>query len=170
MGNQGATAEDQQFLFRHPRVNHPNEWLTPPDILEDLGPFDLDPASPIVRPWPTASIHFTREDNGVLKPWAGRVWLNPPYGPEVVPFMERMVGHGQGIALVFVRSDAAWFHRTIFAKAAALFFFQSKIFFYLPNGARSTSSGGAPSVLAAYGELNVEALSRLRRPGKLVRL
>lgn len=27
-----------------------NEWLTPPDLLATLGPFDLDPCSPINRP------------------------------------------------------------------------------------------------------------------------
>ncbi len=34
-----------------------DEWLTPPCILEALGPFDLDPcavAGPF-RPWPTAA-------------------------------------------------------------------------------------------------------------------
>ena len=26
------------------------EWLTPPKILDALGPFDLDPCAPVVRP------------------------------------------------------------------------------------------------------------------------
>ena len=36
-----------------------DEWLTPPEITTDLGPFDLDPCSPIKRPWPTAENHYT---------------------------------------------------------------------------------------------------------------
>lgn len=44
-----------------------------------LGPFDLDPCSPVGRPWDTAAQHHTIHDNGLLKPWSGRVWLNPPY-------------------------------------------------------------------------------------------
>lgn len=28
-----------------------DEWLTPPQIIKALGGFDLDPCSPINRPW-----------------------------------------------------------------------------------------------------------------------
>ena len=36
-----------------------DEWLTPPYVIEALGSFDLDPCSPIKRPWPTAKEHYT---------------------------------------------------------------------------------------------------------------
>lgn len=36
-----------------------NEWLTPPEPLKKLGKFDLDPCSPINRPWATATHHYT---------------------------------------------------------------------------------------------------------------
>ena len=59
-----------------------DEWLTPPHILSALGKFDLDPCASVARPWGTAAVHYTREDNGLTKPWLGRVWCNPPYGRE----------------------------------------------------------------------------------------
>jgi len=47
-------------------------WLTPPYIIACLGPFDLDPcAAPEPRPWATAKRHYTREHNGLAKPWSG---------------------------------------------------------------------------------------------------
>ena len=52
-----------------------DEWLTPPEILKALGSFDLDPCAPIARPWETAAAHYTAEDDGLRKPWAGRVLL-----------------------------------------------------------------------------------------------
>ena len=55
-----------------------DEWLTPPDIIRALGPFDLDPCSPGVRPWDMATKHYTVADDGLYRPWVGRVWLNPP--------------------------------------------------------------------------------------------
>ena len=57
-----------------------DEWLTPPEIVKSLGEFDLDPCSPIERPWDTAKNHFTINDNGLIQNWFGRVWCNPPYG------------------------------------------------------------------------------------------
>jgi len=46
-----------------------DEWLTPPPIIEALGPFDLDPCAPVVRPWPTAAAHLTIEDDGLTADW-----------------------------------------------------------------------------------------------------
>lgn len=48
-----------------------DEWLTPPDILKALGPFDLDPCAPINPPWPMAANHFTILDNGLAREWGG---------------------------------------------------------------------------------------------------
>lgn len=52
-----------------------DEWLTPPEIVSALGPFDLDPCSPVERPWPTAAQHFTVRDDGLAQAWHGRVLL-----------------------------------------------------------------------------------------------
>lgn len=57
-----------------PNQGKTNEWLTPPWLLDVLGPFDLDPCSPIRRPWPTADMHYTAEDDGLSQPWHGRVF------------------------------------------------------------------------------------------------
>lgn len=51
-----------------------DEWLTPPEIIESLGPFDLDPCAPVNPPWKMADRHYTIKDNGLMQPWAGRVW------------------------------------------------------------------------------------------------
>lgn len=84
-------------------------WLTPPAIIQALGEFDLDPCACLHQPWPTAKGHYTIEDNGLLKAWAGRVWLNPPYGPETGRWLGRLAEHGNGIALVFARTETQMF-------------------------------------------------------------
>ena len=81
-----------------------DEWLTPPKIITDLGPFDLDPCSPINRPWPTAKMHFTIEDDGLRLPWHGRVWMNPPYGPHTGMWLSKLADHRNGVALIFART------------------------------------------------------------------
>jgi len=139
-----------------------DEWLTPPEIINALGPFDLDPCAPVKRPWPTASKHFTIEDNGLLQPWEGFIWCNPPYGNYGTRWMERMAMHNNGIALIFARTETFMFHRFVWNVAESILFIQGRITFYRPNGIQADMNGGAPSVLIGYG---MEADERLKNCG-----
>lgn len=63
------------------------EHYTPREILDAavlvLGSIDLDPAAEPVEPGQPhnvpATTHFTRAEDGLSRPWHGRVFLNPPY-------------------------------------------------------------------------------------------
>jgi hypothetical protein len=151
------------------RSEQKDEWLTPPEIVKALGPFDLDPCSPINRPWPTATKHYTREDNGLMQPWSGRVWLNPPYGTQTGLWLRKLVDHGNGIALTFARTETGMFHEYIWTKATAVFFMRGRISFYGVDGTEA-GPAGAPSCLIAYGGNNYEALMSCGLRGVVVPL
>ena len=147
-----------------------DEWLTPPEIIKSLGPFDLDPCSPINRPWDTADKHYTVLDNGLNQQWNGRVWLNPPYGREAAAWLDRLSRHGNGIALIFARTETEMFFDHVWTKADALLFFKGRLYFHHVDGTRASANAGAPSVLIAYGSENVEALDKVKRWGMSVKL
>lgn len=148
-----------------------DEWLTPPHIIQALGSFDLDPCSPgDRRPWDTAAQHYGIHDNGLAQPWRGRVWLNPPYGRETEKWLARLADHGNGIALIFARTETAMFFSEVWEKADALLFLRGRLHFHHLDGTRAAANAGAPSVLVAYGESNVTALSTSGLPGRLVTL
>jgi DNA N-6-adenine-methyltransferase (Dam) len=153
-----------------PYQGRTDEWLTPPEIVQSLGSFDLDPSSPIIRPWPTASEHLTTEDNGLLRRWEGRVWLNPPYGPDTGKWLARLAEHGDGIALIFARTETEMFHRYGWEKADAMLFLRGRLHFHYVDGSRAKANAGAPSVLIAYGARNVDALRRSGIEGHIVAL
>jgi len=145
-------------------------WLTPPYILEALGEFDLDPCASIDRPWDTAKHHYTELDNGLEKEWFGRVWCNPPYGPKMSPFLERLSDHtGGGIALVFARTETKAFFDFIWDKATAILFIKGRLRFHTPDGSQG-GTAGSPSVLVAYGEREAKVLENCNLVGKFVRL
>jgi hypothetical protein len=154
----------------HSALPQTEEWLTPPHVLGALGPFDLDPCSPPVRPWPTASRHLTAEDDGLSHPWEGRVWLNPPYGKEVEQWLARLADHGDGVALVFARTETRWFFDQVWRRASALLFLEGRLTFHRPDGspAKAGHNSGGPSVLIAYGEPNGFALASCGLAGSLV--
>lgn len=147
-----------------------DEWLTPPHVTEALGVFDLDPCSPVNRPWPTAAKHYTIHDNGLSQPWEGRIWMNPPYGAMTGVWLDRLAQHGNGIALVFARTETAMFFDSVWERATALFFIKGRLSFHFTDGTRAASAAGAPSVLIAYGNYNAKALMECGLPGAYVPL
>ena len=135
-----------------------DEWLTPPEILRACGAFDLDPCAPIDRPWPTAAMHYTMLDDGLCKPWSGRIWCNPPFGREAVKWLRRMAGHGNGISLIPARTETAMFYECVWGVADAVLFIQGRPHFHYVNGRRAPFNSGAPIALVAYGEANAAVL------------
>ena len=147
-----------------------DEWLTPPEIITFLGPFDLDPCSPINRPWDTAKNHFTIEDDGLTKEWTGKVWCNPPYGIETSKWLNKLADHGNGIALIFARTETKMFFDHVWNKADSLLFIEGRLYFHHVDGTRAKANSGAPSVLVAYGKENTEILKKSTISGKLITL
>jgi hypothetical protein len=151
------------------RAAKSEEWLTPPDLLAKLGAFDLDPCSPIARPWPTATEHFTKEDDGLAQTWEGRCFVNPPYGSKTHRWIRKLAEHGDGIALIFARTETKTFFPWVWEYATGLLFLRGRLNFYTPDGKRG-GAAGAPSVLIAYGQENFAALTRSGIEGKAVKM
>lgn len=146
-----------------------DEWLTPPYIIKSLGDFDLDPCAPIKRPWGMAKKHYTVQDNGLLKPWEGRVWCNPPYGRETFVWLDRLAEHKNGIALIFARTETKGFHRSIWEKAHSVFFFEGRLCFYHISGQKG-GTANAPSCLISYDDDNTQAILTSGLKGRSVLL
>jgi hypothetical protein len=157
----------------HQRPNRgvTDTWLTPPEIINALGTFYMDPCCPQNMPWPTAIFRYEEGlADGLEQPWIGRVWLNPPYGPETGKWLKKLSEHGQGIALIFARTETEMFHRWVWEKADALLFLEGRLHFHYPSGDRAKFNAGAPSVLVAYGESNAVALRYSGIKGKYIEL
>jgi len=110
-----------------------NEWYTPPKYTEAakrvMGGIDLDPASnSVANEFVKADAFYTKEDDGLTKPWYGRVWLNPPYAqPLIAQFAEAVVGKfssaefEQAVVLVNNATDTKWLQSMMKACSAACF-------------------------------------------------
>lgn len=144
-----------------------DEWLTPPELLRPLGEFDLDPCAPESRPWDTAKRHYSRSDDGLVQPWRGRVWLNPPFGREAVKWLRKLRDHRNGIALVPARTETAMFYECVWGKADAVCFLRGRPHFHRVDGTRAQANSGAPICLVAYGWENAGRL-RLAGLGQVV--
>jgi len=153
--------------FTHER-NLADHWITPKNLIEELGDFDLDPCGcEINQPWPTAGkIYFLPEENGLLLPWAGRVWLNPPYGRETERWIQRMAVHANGMLLIFARTETRMFQE-LWKYGSAFFFFSGRLKFCRPDGSEGESAS-APSCLVAFGDEMRRRLARANLQGSCV--
>lgn len=148
-------------------VRTTDEWLTPLEVLEPLGMFDLDPCAPLDDPHRCAGVGYTQETDGLGADWMGRVWLNPPYS-DIEPWMARMAGHGHGIALVFARTETRWWQTHVWPHATAVLFLAGRLSFI--EGATGRAGGhnaGGPSALIAYTPDDADVLASSGLPGAL---
>jgi len=143
------------------------EWYTPSYIFEALGcRFDLDPASPRkeVVPWIPAERCYTREDDGLSQPWKGFVWLNSPYGKEVLPlWVERSIDHANGVILVPERTSTRWWQH-LSSYADLVLFLNKRVAFISPSRPKS-SAQSIGSILVAIGDRGMAALENANRNG-----
>lgn len=157
--------------YRNRREAITHIWLTPRSILDQLGEFDLDPcAAQEPRPWPTAKRMVSLPDNGLAMEWVGRVWLNPPFGTQAAQWLKRMAHHGDGIALMFARTETVMFAESVWPHASAIFFLKGRPRFCRPDGTEASGGAGGPIVLIAYGSSNAATLQRCNLNGKFVPL
>jgi len=135
-------------------MNDKDRWYTPPGIIQSLGEFDLDPACDSESPFQTASLMIGPEKDGLKHEWSGRVWCNPPFS-NVVPWVDRMIQHNNGVLLVFARSDAVWFQRAVIAGKGCLLL-TGRTSFRRPGGNESRCPLGC--ALIGFGNENKEAI------------
>lgn len=145
-------------------------YLTPKWIIDALGPFDTDPCVADPMPWPTASVMYTKKQDGLAQPWIGRVWLNPPYSREAAKWLRKLSEHRNGISLLMARTETKDWFQNIWPKADGILFLEGRIYFYDQDGQRLPANCGAAPVLVSYGHDNACRLHDSKIPGKFIPL
>lgn len=145
-------------------------WLTPKHIIDALGHFDTDPCCPPNMPWRTADRMLTKEDDGTTAPWVGRVWCNPPYGRDAIPFLKRMSRYeGGGIVLMFARTDTYAWQSLVFPFAHSVMFIKGRLRFCRADGTEGETAT-APSALIAYSQSDYDAIVKSGIKGTIIKL
>jgi transcriptional regulator with XRE-family HTH domain len=154
-----ASPGSTQAFYVHAGNSATSEtWTTPKELLEPLysvfGAFDLDPCSPTSnsRAAPVkAKVYYTEDDDGLLLPWFGTVYMNAPYGRKLCNWTAKAraeVEQGNAamvIGLIPARPDTRYWHRDI-AGSASVFFLKGRLKF-----ANAEQVAPFPSCLVVWG-------------------
>jgi ParB family chromosome partitioning protein len=143
------------------------EWYTPGLLLEAaaavMGGIDLDPASSTAQQAaaPIKAVrYFTIENNGLDRPWRGRVFLNPPYARTLVDafiaklLTEYRIGNlQQAVLLTNSATETKWWHSAA-SHCDAICFLKGRVrFLKLVDGVltRGSSSPSHPHSIFYFG-------------------
>jgi hypothetical protein len=159
-----TSAERKKMKPFHSRTPDTNDdWQTPLYVINALGEFDFDPCPNQREPLRCAKEACLGD--GLIEPWKGRVWLNPPYGDACKDWMQKMAGHGKGIALIPPRIGSGWFHRIVFPNCSGIFAIEKRLAFISASTGQPVKGNNADSILISYGEEDAEILRNCKLPG-----
>lgn len=138
-------------------MSESERWQTPPEIFDPLNEefdFDLDAAADEVtqKVWRFLTPELDALGKG---DWPGkRIWLNPPYGRKLEPFVRRAaLETSKGkivVALIPFRCRAAWWHECVIDKAIEVRCIRKRIKFIRPDGTRGKFTGSCDSCIVVW--------------------
>ena len=100
-----------------------DNWSTPQDFFDKLNDefhFTLDVCADENNH--KCEHYYTKEINGLSRPWIGTIWCNPPYGRKISEWVRRAyisshIGSATVVMLLPARTDTRWFHDYIYNKS-----------------------------------------------------
>lgn len=135
-----------QVLFSSKTDDH----STPQDFFNKLNEeyqFELDVCASESNA--KCSKFFTKEQDALKQDWTGTCWMNPPYGRDIILWMEKAYKEHKKnkntiVCLVPVRTDTNWWHSYVEGKAKVKFI-KGRLKF-----GNSANSAPFPSALVIY--------------------
>jgi phage N-6-adenine-methyltransferase len=90
-----------------------DQWATPQDFFDQQnalhGPFDVDVCADATNA--KCAVYFDKDADGLKQTWAGKCWMNPPYGRDIGKWMKKAYESGATVVcLVPARTDTTWWH------------------------------------------------------------
>ena len=126
------------------------EWETPQSLFDELswtyGGFTLDPCA--TRENAKCARFFTRVEDGLVQPWEGKVFCNPPYGREIGRWVEKAYDASHHGALVVcllpARTDTRWWQD--YARRGHVWFLCGRLKF-----GQALNAAPFPSAIVTFG-------------------
>jgi phage N-6-adenine-methyltransferase len=90
-----------------------DQWATPQDFFDQQnalhGPFDVDVCADATNA--KCAVYFDKDADGLKQTWAGKCWMNPPYGRDIGKWMKKAhESEATVVCLVPARTDTKWWH------------------------------------------------------------
>lgn len=148
-------------LFPIADVVDSDDWYTPAWIFEGLGiRFDIDVAAPDRNASNvTAWKYYTVADDGLLQPWEGVVWCNPPYSAPTA-WCRKWATHEPGGCLL-IRADLSTGGPYVAWSSAHAAYVPARRLQFVSGSGHPSGAVNFSTVLLGRGRVAVEGMHRL---------
>ena len=153
-------------MGHHEANGKTDEWYTPKYVFDALEcKFNMDVACPEDHDAIHTPTKYCISHNSLEQEWDGFVWMNPPFGGRngLIPWLDKIHRHGNGIALTPDRTSAPWWQNTA-RKADAHLQVNGKIKFISGDDSNNKQPSNG-TTLFAFGEQGVQALLNAQKNG-----
>jgi phage N-6-adenine-methyltransferase len=138
-----------------------DEWETPQEFFNAVNEVFHCTLDVCATPFNAKCEHYyTKKENGLLQPWRGVCWMNPPYGREISRWVQKAYESSFEAGTIVVcllpaRTDTKWWHEYVMTRAADVSFIQCRLRF---SGKGGVSKGSAPfpSALVIFGRISLQ--------------
>jgi hypothetical protein len=147
-------------------VGASDEWYTPLEVFAAMHTrFDLDVSGALFYCPADECCERAIRCDSLSREWNGFVWMNPPFGGRngIVPWLDKFVRHGNGVALVPDRTSAPWWQD--YAPAAELLLMVRQKIKFISGTGHDNRSPAQGTTLLAIGEKGQQALLNAARVG-----
>jgi phage N-6-adenine-methyltransferase len=143
-------------------------WATPQELFDALDEefrFTLDPCASASNA--KCDRYFTVADDGLVQPWTGSVFMNPPYGRTIGKWVEKAYRESllgaTVVCLIPARTDTAYWHDYVM-RAHEVRFIRGRLHF---GGGHERTARNAPfpSAVVIFGCLRPPLMSAMHRGG-----
>lgn len=125
-------------------------WETPQVLFDQLNNefhFDLDVCA--LPENAKCEKYYTPEQNGMVQPWDGTCWCNPPYGRTIGEWVKRAHNYAMEgtttVMLLPARTDTRWFHDYILGPKREIRFIRGRLKF-----GEAKNSAPFPSMVVVF--------------------
>lgn len=148
-------------LFDVANVIDSDDWYTPAWIFDGLGvTFDIDVAAPDGGAANVPALdHFTVADDGLLQPWFGVVWCNPPYS-DPKPWCTKWAAHEPG-GCILIRADLSTSGPFAAYSAADAIYVPAKRLQFVSGSGHASGAVNFSTVMLGRGEVATTGMLRL---------
>lgn len=121
-------------------------WETPQELFDELDSefhFDLDVCA--IAENTKCNLFYTPEQDGLIQPWYGTCWCNPPYGRQITKWVKKAAESDCTVVMLLpARTDTKWFHDYIY-KRVEIRFLKGRLKF-----GNSKNSAPFPSMIVVF--------------------